>query len=67
MIDIIVNGDKKSVATDTTVDALIASLNLSSRAVIVEVSGEVLRKDQYAATTLRAGDKIELIQFVGGG
>jgi thiamine biosynthesis protein ThiS len=35
--------------------------------VAVERNREIVPRDQWAGTTLQAGDNIEIVQFVGGG
>jgi sulfur carrier protein len=67
MMEIIVNGEARQVAEGTTLDALIASFSLSPKAVIVELSGAIVKREQYGVTMVGPGDKVELIQFVGGG
>jgi sulfur carrier protein len=67
MIDIVVNGETRAVEETTTVNQLIESFGLSAKAVIVELSGDVITKDVYATTPLSAGDRVEIIRFVGGG
>lgn len=67
MIDIIVNGEPKQVKASLSVSELLAKYELPFQTVIVELGGEILAKDAYGETTLKSGDKVELIQFVGGG
>lgn len=51
----------------TTVRQLIDYLKIKNPVIIVEVNDVILHKDDHETTTLEAGDKIEFIQFVGGG
>lgn len=67
MIDIIVNGEPKQVEASLTISELIVNYKLSLQTVIVELGGDILSKDVYGKTTLKSGDNVELIQFVGGG
>ena len=66
MIDIVVNGEPKHISA-MTVSELIRQHGLNALTVIVELGGDILAKDAYDDTTLESGDRIELIQFVGGG
>ena len=66
-IDVVVNGKPRSVAQGTTVAALIAELGLGDRRVAVERNREVVPRAQHAATELAAGDRLEVVTFVGGG
>ena len=38
-----------------------------NRTVVVELNREIVRRPQLGATTVAAGDSIELVHFVGGG
>lgn len=66
-IDVIINGEPRSVVQGTTVSALIAELGLGDRRVAVEKNREVVPRAQHATTVLAAGDRLELVTFVGGG
>jgi thiamine biosynthesis protein ThiS len=47
---------------------LLRELDLDPRMIVVEHNGEILRRDGSAAPhTLRSGDIVELVHFVGGG
>jgi sulfur carrier protein len=51
----------------TTVAALIDVLGLADRRVAVERNREVVPRAQHSSTVLAAGDRLELVTFVGGG
>ena len=51
----------------TNVAALLASLGFAERRVAVERNGDIVPRALYAETTLAEGDRIEVVQFVGGG
>jgi thiamine biosynthesis protein ThiS len=61
------NGERHTVAAGTTIAALVAELGLGERRVAVEVNCDVIPRDRYVEQTLRAGDVVEIVQFVGGG
>lgn len=42
-------------------------LGVNPQAVAVEVNGEILKRDAYAACVLRGGDDVEIVRMVGGG
>jgi thiamine biosynthesis protein ThiS len=61
-----VNGEERIVdAAD--VAALVTRLGLDVRKVAVERNLEIVPRSLYAATPLSDGDRIEIVQFVGGG
>ncbi|WP_332639796.1 sulfur carrier protein ThiS [Brevundimonas sp.] len=61
-----VNGELRAVAA-TTILALVEELGLDVRKVAVERNLEIVPRSLHAATVLTEGDRIELVQFVGGG
>ena len=66
-IDVVINGQQRAIAVGTTVAALIAELGLGDRPVAVEKNREVVPRAQHASTVIAAGDRLELVTFVGGG
>jgi len=65
-VEILVNGERK-VIEPCTVLGLLEGLGIDPRRVAVELNLEILPKADYGATTLRDGDRLEIVQFVGGG
>ncbi|KQY75108.1 sulfur carrier protein ThiS [Brevundimonas sp. Root1423] len=61
-----VNGEVREVAA-TTILALVEELGLDVRKVAVERNLEIVPRSLHATTALVEGDRIELVQFVGGG
>ncbi len=50
-----------------TVGALAESLGFDTAALVAEVNGDIIRREQFAGRALRDGDVVELVRFVGGG
>ena len=61
-----VNGADRAVSADTIL-ALVEELGLDVRKVAVERNLEIVPRSLHATTALAEGDRIELVQFVGGG
>jgi thiamine biosynthesis protein ThiS len=61
-----VNGEPREVAA-ATVLALVEELGLNVRKVAVERNLEIVPRSLHGATALCDGDRIEVVQFVGGG
>ena len=61
-----VNGEVREVAA-ATILALVEELGLDVRKVAVERNLEIVPRSLHAATALAEGDRVELVQFVGGG
>ena len=61
------NGEPYELPTPVTVAALLAQLDIDARRVAVEVNEWVVKKAAYEDTLVRAGDAVEVVNFVGGG
>lgn len=61
-----VNGESRAVAADTIL-TLVEELGLDVRKVAVERNLEIVPKSLHGATPIADGDRIEVVQFVGGG
>jgi sulfur carrier protein len=64
---IILNGDPYPLSADTPLIALLERLAMRRGRVAVEINREIVPKANYDATIVRAGDHVEIINFVGGG
>lgn len=63
-----VNGNRVEVPqTVTSVSQLIQHFKIDNPVVIVEHNYKILEKEDHDVTEIKEGDKIELVQFVGGG
>jgi thiamine biosynthesis protein ThiS len=62
-----VNGELTQVAAGLTLAQLIAQLELDTRKVAVERNLEIVPRSAYATTRLEAGDRLEIVHFIGGG
>lgn len=66
-MDIVVNGETRTVREGATVLSLLAEMSLPESRVAVERNRAIVRKADFAATVLGDGDRIEIVTFVGGG
>jgi len=64
---IILNGKETNNDTIKNLEELVASSAAIIEGMVVELNGKIIRKNQWKEQPLKEGDKIELIQFVGGG
>ncbi len=62
-----INGESREVAEAITLSALIESLSVETKVAACAVNMAVIKKDQWPSYQLAEGDRIELLQFVGGG
>jgi sulfur carrier protein len=66
-IEVVINGQTRTVTAGTSVAGLIRELGLADRPVAVERNREVVPRARHADTLLSAGDRLEVVTFVGGG
>lgn len=66
-ITIRLNGDPYVIEGDARLTSLIEALKMKPTRIAVELNREIVPKADYAKVTLREGDELELINFVGGG
>ena len=66
-IGVTVNGDPMQVAAGLTLSRLIVQLELDTRKVAVERNLEIVPRSTYDSTVLEAGDRLEIVHFIGGG
>lgn len=64
---VLVNGETTSLPADATLAALLAQLDLGGHTVAIAINRNVVPRSRYAATTLDAGDHVEILEAVGGG
>ena len=62
-----VNGKPAVLPEESTVASLMENLKLGPRGVAVEVNEQLVVRKDWAATSLREGDRIEIVTLVGGG
>lgn len=66
-MQVYINDEAKTVENGTTLTALAERLGLDMRKVAMEVNLTIIPRSQYSETLLSEGDKIEIVQFIGGG
>ncbi len=66
-VEIFVNGEPRRVPVGQTVSGLLTDLELNGRLVVVELNRQILRRGELPEIGLEAGDRVELVNFVGGG
>lgn len=70
-MQIILNGEARQIGEGTTIAQLVHLVSGESgrdpRGVAVERNLEIVPRSEHAATVLKDGDRLEIVQFVGGG
>ncbi len=64
---ITINGENMTVPASISVAGLLDQLELEPKKIAVERNLEIVPKSLYGDTALSEGDRIEIVQFVGGG
>lgn len=65
-MNIIVNGEKKSTNTQTILE-LLEELGIEEKVMAAALNLNVVKKEHWKTQSISDGDKIEFLQFVGGG
>ena len=66
-IEIVINGETKSIPAGQTVLQLLQQLQLEPARVAVELDRQIVKQTRWSETPVEAGATIEIVQFVGGG
>ena len=66
-IKIIVNGRQISVNLKFSLKNLIEKINLPINKVAIELNRQIVNKKRISKIILKSGDKIEIVNFIGGG
>ena len=61
------NGETRNYPLPLSVAALLERIGLDKRKVAVELNEEIVLRSVYAETLIQRGDRLEIVQFVGGG
>jgi len=66
-ITIILNGEEKLIASNTTIKTLIEELELNVVKIAIEKNYEIILPVDFGDNILADGDRIEIVHFIGGG
>jgi sulfur carrier protein len=67
MIEIVLNGEPASMPSGITVTGLLEQMQLTGKRVAVEVNREIVPRSLHPGHALNAGDRVEIVQAIGGG
>ena len=62
-----INGEERELAEELTLAALLEQLGMKADRVAVELNREIISRQLWPQTRLQTGDRLEIVQFVGGG
>lgn len=63
----IINGDPFTFDTEVTIQDILDHLELDKKRVIAEHNQNLIQREDFANQTVREDDRLELLEFVGGG
>ena len=66
-MQILVNGEARTVEPGLCIADLLALYNLHPQRVAVEVNEQLVRRATFAETSLNDNDRVEIVTLVGGG
>lgn len=64
---VFINGESAILEDGCSIAALLDARNIGRERVAVEVNLEIVPRAKHAEHTLMDGDRVEIVQFVGGG
>lgn len=64
---IFVNGEAREVPLGCTIEQLLGRIDMAGRRVAVARNRDVVPRSTFAQATVSAGDRIEILEAVGGG
>ena len=66
-VQLTVNGESRAVPAECTLRGLLQLLDLEGQRVAVAVNRDVVPRSAFASCQLATGDRIEILEAVGGG
>ena len=64
---VIVNGERRRVASGTSLAAMLAQIGIDPARVAVERNRTIVPRSTFGEVTVADGDEYEIVHFVGGG
>lgn len=66
-MQVTINGEARSLDETMTIRYLIETLGLNPETIAVERNREIVKRSRFDDQLVEDGDRIELVEFVGGG
>jgi len=64
---LIINGENKEFENGKSLQEILKELNLEGKVMAAAVNMEIVKQDKWSEFKPNDGDKLELLDFVGGG
>lgn len=62
-----INGEQKEIAHGLNIAGLLDELQIRPGRVVVELNRTIISREMQESTSLKDGDVLEIVHFVGGG
>jgi len=66
-VELNINGKARNFEFPLSLSSLIDQLGMKPDRVAVELNRDIVPREQWASVTLKDGDHLEIVHFVGGG
>ena len=67
MIRIRLNGKEELIKDGITIMDLLKEIDINPQRITIELNGDIISKSKYSEKIIKEGDKMEIVQFIGGG
>ena len=67
MITLTVNGKPREASGQVSIESYLVEIGITQSHIAVAHNGEVVRRTELGAVTLKDGDQLEIVRAVGGG
>ncbi|MBN2319019.1 MAG: sulfur carrier protein ThiS [Acidobacteria bacterium] len=64
---LVINGESRSIPAVSNLLELIHRLEIGEERIAVELNKSIIRRKDWPETPVRDRDRVEIVQFVGGG
>jgi len=64
---LIINGETKTIEDNSSLLKIIRDLEIEDKVMAAAINMDIVKKDDWSNFIPKDGDKLELLQFVGGG
>ena len=67
MAKIQLNGRKVELSNKHSIVSLLKKYKINGKKIAVELNGKIINRNQFNSVYIKNNDKIEIVQFIGGG
>lgn len=67
MMTLTINGESREFNENTTLEQVLQELNLEGKVMAAAVNMQIVKQNEWNSYMPKDGDKLELLDFVGGG